>query len=79
MLSDRHDRRTLKLGEMLTERKEQLKDHNAGRRRLSGEVRRKRGQKLFCCVWCENTNLLSLRTTRAFFAKLPTLNASWSR
>jgi hypothetical protein len=50
MLSDRHDRRMLKLGEMLEDRKTQLEDHNAGRRRLSGEVRRKRGHTLLRIV-----------------------------
>ena len=39
MLSDRHDRRMLKLGELLTARKKEIDDHNSGQRRLNSEVR----------------------------------------
>lgn len=38
MLGARHERRMQKLGEMLEDRKAQIKDHDAGRRRLSDEV-----------------------------------------
>lgn len=46
MLSARHDRRLLKLREMLEDRKTQLDDHNAGRRLLSSEVRLANGYKI---------------------------------
>lgn len=39
MLSERHDRRMLKLGQLLDSRKAQIEEHNAGRRRLDSEVR----------------------------------------
>lgn len=39
MLSERHDRRKLKLGQLLDARKKELDDHNSGRRRLNDEVR----------------------------------------
>mmetsp|Transcript_3568 Transcript_3568/g.6541 ORF Transcript_3568/g.6541 Transcript_3568/m.6541 type:complete len:89 (+) Transcript_3568:240-506(+) len=37
MLSNRHDRRMLKLGELLAARKKEIDDHNSGRRRLNSE------------------------------------------
>eukprot|EP00544_Gedaniella_sp_CCMP2646_P010091 CAMPEP_0202505388 /NCGR_PEP_ID=MMETSP1361-20130828/47153_1 /ASSEMBLY_ACC=CAM_ASM_000849 /TAXON_ID=210615 /ORGANISM="Staurosira complex sp., Strain CCMP2646" /LENGTH=129 /DNA_ID=CAMNT_0049139121 /DNA_START=133 /DNA_END=522 /DNA_ORIENTATION=- len=37
MLSNRHDRRMLKLGELLSARKKEIDDHNSGRRRLNSE------------------------------------------
>ena len=46
MLSERHDRRMLKLGELLETRKTQLDDHNSGRRRLSSGVRTNTAQVL---------------------------------
>ena len=38
MLSMRHDRRMLKLGQLLETRQAQIEDHDSGRRRLSSEV-----------------------------------------
>lgn len=39
MLSERHDRRKLKLGQLLDARKKEIDDHDSGRRRLNSEVR----------------------------------------